>query len=266
MAELQWKEAIEKVLAGQSDPVHYVKIAELVAQQGLKKKVGATPAASVAATLSMSLKNDGDKSPFEKVGKGLFRLRQPAKKAGAGPKKSTPQPVAATADDEPEPGLINAFGMYWRRELVDWALANPKLLGQQQEGSTSVDFANQQGVYLLHDGREVVYVGRSEALKGIGSRLRAHTKDRHNGRWDRFSWFGVLNVKEDGSLDAAPGQTMGLDNLIDTMEALLIEAMEPPQNRKRGDGFSAVEFIQVPDPDLEKKRKKQVIAEMLNKE
>jgi hypothetical protein len=49
------------------------------------------------------------------------------------------------------------------------------------------------------------------------------------------------------------------------MEALLIEALEPPQNRKRGDGFSAVEFIQVPDPDLEDKRAKQVIDELLKK-
>jgi len=46
------------------------------------------------------------------------------------------------------------------------------------------------------------------------------------------------------------------------MEALLIEALEPPQNRKRGDGFSAVEFIQVPNPDLEKKQKKALLAEL----
>lgn len=261
MAEKSWKEAIEAVLTGQSDPVHYVKIAELIAQQGLKKKVGATPAATVASVLSTSINQDGDKAAFEKVGKGLFRLRQQAAPKKGTVSQPTP-PTAAAEDGESEPGLINAFGMYWRRELVDWALTNPKLLGQQQEGSTSVDFATQQGVYLLHDGREVVYVGRSEALKGIGSRLRAHTKDRHNGRWDRFSWFGVLNVKEDGSLDTNTGKAMSLDNLVDTMEALLIESLEPPQNRQRGQGFNEVEFIQVPDPNLEKKQKKALLAEL----
>lgn len=224
--------------------------------------MGATPPASVAAALSISIKEDGDKSPFERVGSGRYRLRQVAGATQA-PKTATTTPTPSPADgDEPDTGLINAFGVYWRREYVDWALTNPKLLGQQQEGSTPVDIANQQGVYLLHDGREVVYVGRSKAQNGIGERLRAHTKDRHNGRWDRFSWFGVLMVKEDGTLDTNTGKTMGLDNLIDTMEALLIEAMEPPQNRKRGDGFSAVEFIQVADPKLEKKRKKALLVEL----
>jgi hypothetical protein len=32
--------------------------------------------------------------------------------------------------------------------------------------------------------------------------------------------------------------------MISTLEALLIKSLEPPQNRKRGDGFSAVEYIQ----------------------
>ena len=32
----------------------------------------------------------------------------------------------------------------------------------------------------------------------------------------------------------------------------MIEGLEPPQNRKRGDDFSAVEFLQVEDPDIQK--------------
>lgn len=35
-----------------------------------------------------------------------------------------------------------------------------------------------------------------------------------------------------------------------TLEALLIEALEPPQNRKRGDDFSAIEYIQDLDSEL----------------
>ena len=38
--------------------------------------------------------------------------------------------------------------------------------------------------------------------------------------------------------------------MIGTLEALLIESLEPPQNRKRGDDFSAVEYIQDVDPEL----------------
>lgn len=41
-----------------------------------------------------------------------------------------------------------------------------------------------------------------------------------------------------------------LTSLVATLESLLIEALEPPQNRKRGDDFSAIEYIQEIDPEL----------------
>jgi hypothetical protein len=46
------------------------------------------------------------------------------------------------------------------------------------------------------------------------------------------------------------------------MEALLIEGLEPPQNRRQGDGFNAVEFLQVTDPQIERDNKKDLLAEM----
>ena len=76
--------------------------------------------------------------------------------------------------------------------------------------------------------------------------------DRLNGRWDRFSWFGIYGVGESGDLETAKSVTFGVDMLIATMEALLIEGLEPPQNRKRGDDFRAAEYLQVEDPDIQK--------------
>jgi hypothetical protein len=164
------------------------------------------------------------------------------------------------ADDT---GLINAFGMYWSRDKILWT-ANPRILGQQQTGSTPVDFLGQKGVYLLYDGREVVYVGRTTE-QPLGIRLRQHTSDRLNGRWGRFSWFGVYPVAESGALDTnAPG-TYDLSMLIITMEALLIEGLEPPQNRKRGDDFRAVEFLQVEDPEIQKSQIIRLIDELKKK-
>ncbi len=43
-------------------------------------------------------------------------------------------------------------------------------------------------------------------------------------------------------------------NLIPALEAILIEALEPRQNRKRGDDLAAVEYLQKADPEIEKKR------------
>lgn len=58
---------------------------------------------------------------------------------------------------------------------------------------------------------------------------------------------------------------MNLENLIETMEALLIESLEPPQNRKRGDGFSAVEFIQVVDLDIRRREQEEIFEQMRKK-
>jgi hypothetical protein len=261
MPELGWYEAIVKVLEGAKEPLHYTDIAEEVAKHALRENLGATPASTVSAYLSSSIKTNGDKSPFERVSRGVYRLRGHEPKVPTG----TPLPVKEVVvdeEDEPETGLINAFGMYWFRERVAWE--KPKLLGQQQLGSINVDFAEQRGVYLLHDRREVVYVGRTTD-QAMCQRLRQHTTDRLCGRWDRFSWFGILPVTPDGKLAAGPNESFNIENLIATMEALLIEGLEPPQNRKRGDGFSAVEFIQVADPSIEERERRSWMLDLLNK-
>lgn len=143
--------------------------------------------------------------------------------------------------------IIGAFGMYWERSLVDW-YARPKLLGSQGIGATTVDFFDQRGLYLLHDRRQIVYVGRSTD-RPLGKRLYEHTQDRLRGRWDRFSWFGIRGVTEEGNLQP-PRNDADVEFCIQAIEALLIESIEPPLNRKRGDGFSGIEYIQSEDPAL----------------
>ncbi len=46
------------------------------------------------------------------------------------------------------------------------------------------------------------------------------------------------------------------------MEALLIEGLEPPQNRRRGDDFRAIEYIQREDPELERRRLASLLGEI----
>ncbi|ODA67993.1 hypothetical protein A7A08_01162 [Methyloligella halotolerans] len=145
------------------------------------------------------------------------------------------------------------------RERVDWKASNPKLLGKQQAGASDVDFSSQVGVYLLHDGVRVIYVGR--ASDALGARLRAHTSDRLEGRWDRFSWFGLRAVDESGRLVSSDA-SWNPSVVLDTMEALLIESLEPPLNRKRGDNFSGLEYLQVTDPAFERLNKKRLLAEL----
>ena len=54
-------------------------------------------------------------------------------------------------------------------------------------------------------------------------------------------------------------------NIVPAIEAILIEALEPRQNRKRGDDLSAVEYIQKEDPEIQKKKIKQSVEAALSK-
>lgn len=254
MSDLSWRDAVVEVLRQSSEAMHYADIADAITEQKLRIHVGATPAQSVSYALTTSLNKEGPSSPFIRVAPGRYALRDAFEQS---PPATRPLIVETKAT-----GLINALGMFWARSKVHWT-SNPRILGQQQEGSTPVDFAKQKGVYLLHDGRAVVYVGR--ATDQLATRLRQHVSDRLSGRWDRFSWFGIYPVVADsGDLDVNAldeDLSTSLAALIVTMEALLIEGLEPPQNRKRGDDFRAVEFLQVEDPEI---RKKNVISRLMD--
>jgi hypothetical protein len=225
-----------------------------IIDQKLRKDVGATPASTVSANLAWSLKHEPDKTPFERVDRGLYILRPFQVNSGVANSEASKQapPEAAQEAVEESAGIIQAFGMFWRRDLVEW-INNPGLLGQQQ-GAKEVDFCDQRGVYLLHDSQRVVYVGQASD-QPLGRRLSQHTADRLNGRWDRFSWFGIRRVTAEGKLVDVDLKNLSLSDIITTLEALLIEGLEPPQNRKRGEDFSAVEYLQVEDPVLKKKQK-----------
>lgn len=250
--EKSWKEAIKKVLAESSTALHYTEISEQILSRGYYETDGATPAATVNSQLASSIKNDGEKSPFIRVGKGLFALKNSSATGVTPPaslKQKKPETLAESEGESSE-SIIHSFGMYWQRDLVVWR-NDPKMYGKQQALSKPVDFGKQKGIYILYDHHTVVYVGRS-IDRPLGKRLFEHTVDRLGSRWNRFSWFGLLDVTQEGSLRETALNT-SLAALVSTLEALLIEALEPPQNRKRGDDFSAIEYIQDIDPELKER-------------
>ena len=73
--EKSWREAIKKVLAETDTPLHYTEISEQILSRGYYETDGATPAATVNAQISASIKHDGEKSPFVRIGKGIFTLK-----------------------------------------------------------------------------------------------------------------------------------------------------------------------------------------------
>lgn len=253
---MNWKDAVTAVLRSAGEPMHYADIAREVAKKGYRKKseLGATPANTVAVTIGSSLKAEGDQSPFIRSTRGYYTLKDLEGLAA-------PAEENETAVVSPVTGIINALGMYWERSKVAWK-TEPKILGRQQQDSKPVDFCNQVGIYFLHDSQGIVYVGRTTD-QNLGRRLQQHTIDRLNGRWDRFSWFGIYPVNESGSLRTSVDVShVGLDVVISTLEAVLIEGLEPRQNRRRGDDFQAVEFLQSEDPAIEQAKQQAVLAQM----
>jgi len=255
---MEWKDAIKTVLQDAKEPMHYTEIADQIAQRTLRAgaDLGATPASTVNSILATSFKNEGDSSPFLRTSRGYYTLRSKGQQMTIGPELE--------AETSEATGLVNAFGMFWERSKVLWITPQPKILGQQQTGSGSVDFSEEKGVYLLHDSQGVLYVGRTTD-QNLGKRLYQHTLDRLAGRWTRFSWFGVYPVEENGTLNSATPPNLDVDLVISTMEAVLIEGLEPRQNRKRGDDFQAIEFNQVEDPEVEKRRRRMLLQELSQK-
>ncbi len=249
--ELTWDRAIEQILRESPEPLHYTDITDRIISGGLRTNLGATP----HATVSKVLHNTGNK--YVKVRRPTFALKNKIKDFEQ--KDQIDQSLLLEKDGE-EDSIVSSFGMFWRREEVEWiSHTNLKLLGVQRGEADLVNFSQQIGLYLLYDGREVVYVGRAKTCNStLGGRLYEHTKDRLSVRWDRFSWFGFLPVYENGELGKLQDR-YDSDRMIASIEAILIEALEPRQNRKRGDDLEAVEYLQKESPNLAKQKAMQAI-------
>ena len=97
--ELTWRKALDKILASSPNPLHYNEITERIISEGLRTTVGATPAATVNAQISASIKHDGENSPYIRVSKGTFTLNNLASVSSIIPKQITPE-VIESEDEE----------------------------------------------------------------------------------------------------------------------------------------------------------------------
>ena len=245
---LGWEEAVRRVLQASPDPLTPDQIVHAVRERNIRK-LGAAPKQSVAARLS-TMVNEGK---VERPERGVYRLT-----VNIGAPVSAE--AAAGAEEEATITRVAAFGLYWERDKVNW---NPgrgnrtQLLGSPspENNETQIDFANQWGIYLLHNRLDVMYVGRT--TDSLIERLRAHndtrnSNDRRNARWDSFSWFGFRQVNEDGSLSDEVA-TIDTRMMITILEAVIIEAFIPPLNDKGGELMGTM-YHQVEDPSLVEQR------------
>lgn len=220
-ANLSWREAIIEVLKTAGKPMSAGEIVATIKERGLRNVTGNTPEATVGALIYTSMKRDGEGSPFVQPAPNQFEFKQPLVAVGD-PQQTSGGISPKTDEDEPKKtsGIIRAFGMYWDRDAVEWK-SSPRILGGLSDREVeAVNFCNQRGVYFLHDGGEVIYVGRA-LERPLGTRLFEHTFDRLKGRWNRFSWFGLVNLADDGKIigQGVDAVTSSVSDIIITMEA-----------------------------------------------
>lgn len=218
-------------------------------QKNLVESYGKTPARTVSMTLTTS------KGVFTRVGEGIYILNVPQKGAG---KSHTTNSKRNKKDfdkiNEFESystpcKLVPSYGMYWMREAINWESV-PKLLGVESTGASPIDLSEMRGIYMLYDGREVIYVGQA-IDRPLIKRLSEHTKNRLATRWNRFSWFGLDSVHPgSGKIEKQiENFNSDLHSLANVLEGILIEGLEPRQNRKQGDNFG-FEYYQEIDKEI----------------
>ena len=111
--KVPWEDAIHRVLADADGALHYTEIAERIVSKGLRHSVGATPAATVAAYLSSSLRETT--SPYLRVGRGEYTLKE---KAVAASNDQAEANIVQNVDQAAETGALRAFGMFWHRDFA----------------------------------------------------------------------------------------------------------------------------------------------------
>lgn len=257
MANLKWKVAIYKVLEEEKKALHYTEIAELIAARGYRTSLGATPQDTVSSNLTTDINTNKENSRFAKVDRGMYIIRE---LVGTELAEEIADPASKEILERHR--IINSFGIYWNRDMVHWKTA-PDLFGVQQIGANPVNFKEQVGIYLLHDDRETIYVGQA-IEQHLGVRLKYHIADRLGGRWNRFSWFGFHGVTDAGALHKnTTFDNLTIQDLGHLLEAILIESIEPRQNRKQGNLFAGIEYLQQEAPEIQKKKKEELIKELI---
>ena len=237
--KLTWDKAILKVLNDAGGPMDYNEIATQIIEQDLVKTSTATPANSVNSYLHSDKLTD----KVVPIRRGVYILKDLLQKD---PSLAT-LPVSENTEEDEESNvddaLITAYGRFWSRS--QWEDNNNRLYGTsvRTANAAGVDFADYAGIYLLHKGYEVIYVGQAKRLV---ERLDAHTKDDKRNRWDNFSWFCIDDIDEAIEKESSKIQkSLSIPALLDTLEALLIETLGPERNKKVGNGFEDKEFEQI---------------------
>lgn len=252
MTEITWEQAVRQILEESSEPRYYGDIAAEILERGLKTTVGKTPHFTVAGEISKMMSRG---EPVVKVQPGVFFLRRET----AAPAVEIEEVAEDTLDptDAPDNLAVAAYGLHWHRDNVDWS--SNHLLGYDIDPRQTIDFADQQGVYLLHSWQSTVYIGKTTAQTGgLIQRLKYHQgRQSWSAKWERFSWFGLRPVSDNGDMLDGPN-TASKEIVSALMEAVLIETLRPSFNQQQGN-YMGTMYSQTVDPRIARVRAQETL-------
>lgn len=264
--EMGWREAILNVLeSAAGKPLHTDEITAEILSSGLKSTAGKTPSITVAAIISRMRREEG-RQDIARSQPGYYYMLAEAD-ITAVPEQEEPDDELVITD-EPKNLAVAAYGLHWERDKVSWSRSGHHLYGWDASNPNPaetdyVDFATQQGVYLLHSWDAVVYVGRTTAeSSGLFERLRYHhSMHVWSSKWVRFSWFGLRPVSNTGELKDVPA--MATKRVVSAlMESVLIETLRPAFNSQKGDYMGTL-YRQLVDPGIAEREARAMIQRVL---
>ena len=147
---LSWQDAIVIVLQDAGEPLHYQEVTNQIGQRGLRPLTGSTPAGTVNAHLSR-MTREGESiydARITRVGRGIFEFAHLSLDTSI--ELEEVDENAGEQPDDVREHLVPAFGLFWERDKVRWN--SNQILGRQASIADPVNFAEQQGIYLLHNG------------------------------------------------------------------------------------------------------------------
>ena len=180
---------------------------------------------------------------------------------------------SAEARQPSDAGFMRFYGLYWDRQYIftnrdhqvlpgvptGWT-GKGRIARDADRDAMWMNFWDQKGVYVLYDrDLDPVYSGQAGLKRGgdgrcLGERLREHIEGKYRNGWSFFSWFGFLECASKQHLEKRlrdsplelrrdPGWYFNppkldgerpLNLILDSFEAILIEAFVPRFNSRGG--------------------------------
>lgn len=223
--ENKWIDAILKVLENTKTPIHYTKIWEVIRDQHYLECESKKPEISVNTYLQA---NKDIIVPFGNKGDYILKTHL---------HNSINKYLEQTVSNQT---VIRAYGVNWSRAKFEQN--NYSLIGKESisKNASQFDFSNERGLYVLYDGYNIVYVGQT--VNPLANRLKEHTKKSY--KWDSFTWYGIDDVV-DMNHNKNKILTISAKSLLDAFEAIMIAAINPKHNKKKGNHIGGKEYQQV---------------------